>query len=641
MDEVGRTTRAAIGARLGTCALAAAVMTLGSGCPKRFETVKPALLTGPSASGGVELLLVADNHATNSAGMLTRERSVLADKLGTNVSLRPAQVDLWGQQVLDWVLERELREHAPEMLVHLGDLANISCTEEARTTLETLRRRAEEKGVPWFAIPGNHDGFYMGNQAYNPVQCEEDGSCRNFNSWSGACNHAGQPMNKDDFIELYLRELGSAGYLKDIEVRLKEISAGGCLELESQKPPLTRLVTCMHKRPTRRTKDGAPNIITYDSFLIQQVALRDGRSAVLLDTSQYDRRLAWHSLVSRVMAGLVGQVRTDQLEIVRRWIAQEQARRAGPVLLIGHYPLAELERQSRKALLGFAATGMVLGYLSGHVHAPSEVRDWFVPNPVSDKPLRLTELNVGSLVDWPMEYGRLQIAPNGAGLTTASWKPVRLADPSFGLPEGSAPVCDASWEEKEGSAAWYREYADKKYAYYDQQAAASSRFLGLPESVGVLARVIGERDAAQQDVGQKPQKEKMKALAAIQREIAVPSRWADDGAERARNYALCQTRWATIAEHRHRAPAEALVSKERDLLSLKGVSFPFGTAADAAAPWTAEEYAQRQSRVREAWVKAFRAETLGEESGALEEVDEELALLESRLPPLEEDELEQ
>ena len=134
------------------------------------------------------VILVADNQLNHLYGEPIWMRSQLVTQF-VRVSIRPVQQDLFGQDILRWVLDT----YGIRMpVVHLGDAVNMACVGEFETFLEIMSATGSQ---PWVMAPGNHDAFLMGN-LQTPTA-----------DWDAACQRAGGRLTKDMLVGKYLKHL--------------------------------------------------------------------------------------------------------------------------------------------------------------------------------------------------------------------------------------------------------------------------------------------------------------------------------------------------------------------------------------------------------------------------------------------------
>jgi hypothetical protein len=125
---------------------------------------------------------------------------------------------------------------------------------------------------------------------------------------------------------------------------------------------------------------------------------------LLLDSCQYGRRPelvpnAWKSWPQGLNCGLTGEMLPDQLRTVRRWM--EEGMQDSGFVLMCHHPFDSLAPRSRASLgwLWRERRGSMM--VTAHTHA-----GYFAHHDLGRGTDQL-ELNLGSTVDWPMEWRTL------------------------------------------------------------------------------------------------------------------------------------------------------------------------------------------------------------------------------------------
>lgn len=157
------------------------------------------------AGTSAHLWLLADTQLHNFSGKATKAKSGIVDKRFSSVAIRPPSLDIWSEAVLASIVEKMRTEDPASPVFFLGDAADVSCTGEYARFLSLMQP------VPWLGVPGNHDGFYMGNGTFNavpsPARINADGTfpprplqgLNDDNTWLGACEHS--PPNGTQGLE--------------------------------------------------------------------------------------------------------------------------------------------------------------------------------------------------------------------------------------------------------------------------------------------------------------------------------------------------------------------------------------------------------------------------------------------------------
>lgn len=420
------------------------------GCPTPAPSVPEAfLIPGGDVAGGSELsravYLVADNQLHNlESKPVPLLRTGFADQLVSS-AIRPVQLDYFGQDLLLWFVQQMGRDRT---ILHLGDACDLSCTGEFARFVEIMSEA--KKG--WFMAPGNHDGFFYGNEQRDPSGKD----------WRAACAHGGRAaLSKDVFVRLYVAALLLQTHLEEAQQLAKDLRLDKAVsQLKGQE--LASSLERLGKMVPARTPGGvwefggrvkkraflsgiawhADNrkAHRHRSFVVQRVDMtrkpdpaRPGKgvTAVLLDTAQYgDPPVMVPGALGALNAGLTGQMRSDQMAIVKGWLGE--AAEEHRFLLMGHHPFDDLEKDSRAELNELRSLARVPLYVSAHTH----LGGWRVNEDKKRRKLRL-ELNLGSMVDWPLEFRDLLLVETDRGLMLRSERYTmgELLEEEEGLPE--------------------------------------------------------------------------------------------------------------------------------------------------------------------------------------------------------------
>lgn len=360
------------------------VALIGAGCgsdPFRPDTDLTVGLDDVTAietddTATADVLLISDTHASNPlAPHALLSDGFLADTYVTEVAIRPPHLDHWGSRLLDWVLERP---RPARTIIHLGDAGNIGCLGEmARFTASMNRRPDGGDARPWYMAPGNHDSLVLGNWGY----IASDPDVRT--AWNRECSGTGS-MDKHGFLDAYLQAKGWD------EVPESEPAGDGytCHDVITHDANATAVVC-------RR-----PPAYEYESFIVQLIAINPDVVMVLLDTTGF-RELP--SLTH--LGGKTGGIGERQIAEIRRLLEGSGGKR---VILAGHHPSTWLDSASRADLAQLIHDFPVVAHLSGHTHNATNAR---LHDTATEDNRKFLELNVGSLLDWPMEYGYLSARP--------------------------------------------------------------------------------------------------------------------------------------------------------------------------------------------------------------------------------------
>lgn len=367
-------------------------------------------------------------------------------ELAAKVAIRPPTLDLWSEVVLSSIVKT--MKEAPSPVFSLGDASDVSCIGEFSRFLEVMRP------LPWLGVPGNHDGYYMGNMALRPDATHRAAE----DTWQGACQHSSPlaPFNLDGIERLerfFIEDLGSGlthvrqgtltkthgiwMYLNDLAARLghpedaenisswKKTPDGewyryalhGEFSYEDKTIEVSARALIAALDPAERKHEKSR---AWQASLVQDVTLPDGTHVLLIDTSDYavtpptsvwQLRGLWSALTKGcwelsdqlLLPGKCGEVESSQVDEIRSLMADWAP--GTRFFVMGHHPWDSLSASSRRLLHQQLRTHPgFMTYVSGHVHTPAATRTGDSTHP--------WEVNIGSTTDWPMEYSRLHYWPD-------------------------------------------------------------------------------------------------------------------------------------------------------------------------------------------------------------------------------------
>jgi 3',5'-cyclic AMP phosphodiesterase CpdA len=345
--------------------------------PKSISSKYEILPTKPNGYAlSKRMLLVADNQLNHLYGDPVWLRNELFDHV-VNVAIRPVQQDLFGQDILKWIIKYYGSKKWTN-IVHLGDGTNMACMGE----FSSFRAIMNIAGNPWYMAPGNHDVYLLGN-LHNTDQ----------DWWENACKRAQGPMTKDRFVKEYLKHLAT------------------------QHPKLGKYID---NHPyegewRRKADDGAllraaawkiDREHPYRSYVLQELDIaRDDSDlplyAILMDSTQFENAPGLVPVPPMSYnAGINGSILPEQRDMAERWLKDNPSVKKMTILMV-HHPYASLTKASKEAIAKFRSKYSIPLYVSGHTHHG----EYFVRGGDNG----WLELNVGSTVDWPIEFRTLQV----------------------------------------------------------------------------------------------------------------------------------------------------------------------------------------------------------------------------------------
>ena len=445
--------------RIFLCPELALSVIVFTGCPRQsslpgtFEIPRREPAWEPASR---RLVLVADNQIHNLYGRpVYIYRNAVTDELVTS-AIRPVQLDFYGQDLLGWVVDNRGAEAS---IVHLGDAADASCTDEFEQFVDIMGRSASG----WAMAPGNHDGFFYGNESPSPHRPD----------WEAACANGGTPMTKDMYVRLYLAAL----YLQDSRYGVLDAARTAAFDpaplvARRDLSALARTVASAGEWPGTVAGDATAPLVRrlawqvdedapWRSFVVQEIDVTHPNqtspaatrvSAILLDTSEYERRPTLVPIPPLfVNAGLSGSVLDDQAAIVRRWMEASPGR---VWIVLGHHPYNSLVSAAQKHLDSFRRDTRLPLYVSAHTHSGEFITHRGAAG-------TWLELNVGSVLDWSVEYRTLnvyeEVGTNRLGIRSRRYT---MRDE---LAEEGVPKEEERWEAKPGDEDHYVTYEQLRW----------------------------------------------------------------------------------------------------------------------------------------------------------------------------------
>lgn len=367
------------------------------------------------------IALIADNQLHNIySDPVKMYRTANTDKL-ISTSIRSALLDFYGQDVLHYVVAEEL-EDLP--IVHLGDACDFSCTGEFAKFCRIMKNASRG----WVMAPGNHDGYFFGNEHRSKTN----------STWMDACRNAGHPLTKDRFIRYYLAALigqktPEATMLREY-MQISESDAENLVYMSSEK--LRDLIPDTGDWLKTGEEATLLHAVVWDidrkkpwkSYIVQRLVLDKPNPSpadpsiggILVDTCQYRYAPKIFTFPFQP-AGQNGQVLGNQLDVIRKWVTPSQSppgddqsklkrgKQSGDLwILMGHHPFNAILPSGQKGLEKIRESSWMPLYFSAHTHDGN-----FIIHETGDD--SWLELNIGSILDWPLEYRTFAIGRRDEG----------------------------------------------------------------------------------------------------------------------------------------------------------------------------------------------------------------------------------
>jgi len=336
------------------------------------------------------IFLIADNQYNNIYTDPVIFRNGYADDL-TQVAIRPPQLDIYAQELFNWTLGKySAKDH---IVIHLGDALNIACLNEWRRFENSLKNIDMDK---FAMVPGNHDFYWYGvsaGQGSSPKQ-----------QWAIACDNR-YPIESEDAncSKRFTKGKFIKHYLDLIPLKYDGISSG-----EYKASSANDLVKRIYVKRFIDEHD------EFSSFLVQDITLPSKSSTkalkgIIIDTSTYDERplnfLGHFEIKGYKNPGERAGITQKQKEIIEKWI-KEYTSKKEQFMVFGHHPLREFDSIDKAWMINLIKNNKyALGYISAHTHLGYVEQD------------KVTEVNVGSITDYPNEIRTLEINPRSGKLS--------------------------------------------------------------------------------------------------------------------------------------------------------------------------------------------------------------------------------
>jgi hypothetical protein len=481
------------------------------------------------------IFLVSDNQRHDLLGGAVEIFRTGASDRAVYVAIRPPQLDCFGQEFLRFALA----EAGGRFVLHLGDACNLSTT----TEFARFARDMDAAWGGWAMAPGNHDGFIFGNSSRT-----REGLIAEWNeaaeSWvEDGERIVGRALQKDRFVSHYVAALilqcqawseGLAGtlgvegerlYARWLAARGDSSSKAGFAEYWRFLGEFEGLVYRRAAYPSRHEGHDCPGYHEFvlpeeasvprphirrvvwqidadrpwRSYLTQEldISVRSGEeepspglSVLVLDTSHYRVQPSLdHAIGSTLLslgqivqlAGTHGNLLASQELCALRPMTERMRAEGRRWIVVGHHPYGELSGFSQDRLDPVREGGGFPFYVSAHSHF-GEYR-WHED---AEREGAWPELNVGSVLDWPMEYRDLQIFRRSDGSLAVLSRRYVVADVL--AERGLLLRDDSDQRARPGDPDYYLDYRES-YSPFAEDAELRVRRLLLAAYLRMLSAV--------------------------------------------------------------------------------------------------------------------------------------------------------
>lgn len=395
-----------------------------------------------------KVILVSDNQENLMTGAPFLPMDGFIDKYVT-VTLRSPLANVGGRLLFREAIKSG-RQKGGEIVLHLGDASNISCPDELSSVITALN---EEAGDSWFMVPGNHDGFLLGNFGTTETgpfsrPPNEEFQVRYPFKWVDSCavpsrQHQAKILTRADAIDQYVGSLKKRGGIAPFETLPaeqvhyidREHSMGCQFEFvnnPSQKFSAYARICGRIPKPLNDPEKRWTG--PQHSFIVQRLEIGE-RHVIFLDTSDYEDPNNFPVVMMK------GNITCRQKEYVDNLLLIDDNGKPinrDNVIMAGHHPFDDLSKDTQDWIGRSAAR-----YISGHKHLHASISE----RKTKTKPVQ--ELNIGSTLDYPPQ------------MVLAEFSKDSIHVEAFGGGKGVADAaflesCDASWRLSKDTYTRYR-----------------------------------------------------------------------------------------------------------------------------------------------------------------------------------------
>ncbi len=385
---------------------------------------------GSLRPGTLKLALLGDTQIQHVAGGADALGSLLEG--WSEPSSRPMLQTFFGDRLLARTLHTHSALRSADGVIFMGDALNTSCHSELDRFYRAVDDALADDALPYAVdrrfviLPGNHDGLLYGNFASRRLPLlEGPGRLRKLLRF--ACNalhpewvcrcHADAdrvdrpgPVDRNAFLDRY------ADWLQQ---SLRSPAAGAAWRPTQLADVTVRVLDGQPDHFLRFAAHYRSNDRPHQSFLVQVLDLTPPDAgahpvfALLLDTNNYARR--------PTRAGMRGSIGPIQQRIVHATLGQIAEKlstgQQATVVFVGHHPIHALATKVQRRLTrlhnelaSLPRIAPLPLYVSAHRHRGGWYSHVIGEHPILlRRPIRWTDLNVSSLVDWPLGVRDFQL----------------------------------------------------------------------------------------------------------------------------------------------------------------------------------------------------------------------------------------
>jgi hypothetical protein len=372
------------------------------------------------------VLLLADTQEHEIGGLPITLLSPAIDR-ENEVTIRPVYHSLYLRKLLEEII---LKTNS-KMIIHLGDAMDISCISEWNRLSNSIamameKRRRFNQEIPFYLLPGNHDGFMAGTM--NPNDFEAKGGFTGLlgsQGWQMACSDGthninegsqnGKPRRFSGTIQKDIKN-ASKRYFITRDVALKKINDFNKIQKSSiNNISYNGTYDSQIKTISAFSEDDSDCNLYSCSYLTQLIQLpptniNTTRKAYLLafDTNQSEIEVLAYKTANHESIGDWGNVYSDQINSAKALLSKIDDKDI--VIFSGHHPWESLDSNTQDRLVElFKTRKHAIVYVSAHTHS-----GYWARHDLGDN-LKMLELNISSLADWPIASKALKISASSDG----------------------------------------------------------------------------------------------------------------------------------------------------------------------------------------------------------------------------------
>lgn len=425
-------------------------------------------------------------------------------------SIRPIASDLFSPDHFDFTIDKFQRVHPKGKVIILGDVLDVSCDWEANKFFSIMKNKPN-----WVMAPGNHDFIFLGTHEKNERSkhwlkgcAENKGHDGRFNkaeyifTYLEALANQAELSDADSSYSAFsncfskirkdrravhdclnnmkiqkledpsgidrncpaVRALGdqwvNCKVASEIPEKLKDIPNQGWWKNKDPNGYLQDVFWYIN--PAQDTKSASKEVYYSYSYIVQRVRLPDGRYAVLLDTNNpakirsvlhysigYNPANSANMLYSQMNAASL-MMGGNKIFIGSKTQPKNITKSNAEHVLMSHHPIADYRLEAKKGLCMLINVGNSSYIYTAHTHSPSH-RYYKNLHTNIHGCENVTEYNIGSMIDAPLEYMLLANIEGESISSTISLNNEYSA---------SCETVESKWRRKENSSDYYTSYSD-------------------------------------------------------------------------------------------------------------------------------------------------------------------------------------